>query len=247
MQTDYKNIKKQFEKSMGDYDKNAVVQGLIAEKMIIELLKISSEFENILELGCGTGLLTKRIAKNLKYKNFFGNDLVEKSKNYVKKFIPETEFLYGNALKIKPSRRMNLIISNAMFQWFDNLEKGLKIIINNLEKYGLLVFSTFAPDNFKELKDITGLTLNYKSKEEIETILKNLGLEILYCENFYEEMEFNTPLELLAHLKNTGVNSLSEKTWTVKKIKEFCDKFSKKYPKTKLTYSPIIVIAKRGK
>ena len=45
-------------------------------------------------------------------------------------------------------------------------------------------------------------------------------------------------------MKNTGVNSLSEKVWTVKKVKEFCDKFSKKYPEAKLTYSPIIVIAK---
>ena len=45
-------------------------------------------------------------------------------------------------------------------------------------------------------------------------------------------------------MKNTGVNSLSEKTWTVKKVKDFCDNFTKKYKKTKLTYSPIIIIAR---
>ena len=244
MQIDYKNIKKQFEKSMSDYDKNAIVQELIADKMIIELIKISDRFENVLELGSGTGLLTKKLAKKIKFKEFYANDLVEKSQYYVTKYIPNSHFLCGNALKIKTPRKMNIIISNAMFQWFDNLEKSIGIIKNNMETSSLLVFSTLSPDNFKEIKDITGLSLNYKSKSDIQTILKKLGFEILYSEEFYEELDFSTPLELLAHLKKTGVNSLSEKIWTIKKIKKFCDNFSKKYPKTKLTYSPIIVIAK---
>ena len=80
MPTDYKLIKKQFEKSMNDYDKNATVQDLMASKLLIELSKISTDFENILELGSGTGLLTKRIAKNLHFKLFTANDLIEKSK-----------------------------------------------------------------------------------------------------------------------------------------------------------------------
>lgn len=79
MQIDNKLIKKHFEKSMDKYDKNATVQDLMASKLIIELEKISNNFENILELGSGTGLLTKRINSHIKYKNYFANDLVEKS------------------------------------------------------------------------------------------------------------------------------------------------------------------------
>ena len=45
-------------------------------------------------------------------------------------------------------------------------------------------------------------------------------------------------------MKKTGVNSLSTKTWTVKEVKDFCDTFNKKFKETKLTYSPLIVIAK---
>lgn len=244
MPIDYKHIKKQFEKSLNDYDKNAIVQDLMASKMVLELSKHKKEFENILELGSGTGLATKRIIREIKYKNYYANDIVEKSKLYLQKIIPEVNFLHGNALKIKPNRKMDLIISNAMFQWFENLDKAIDILKFSLEKDGFLAFSTFAPDNFAELKNITGLSLQYKSQEEIKEIIEKLGFEILYCENFYEELNFKTPLELLAHMKKTGVNSLSEKTWTVKKVKDFCDRYSKKYPKTKLTYSPIIVIAK---
>ncbi len=244
MSTDIKNIKKQFEKSMSDYDKNAVVQDLTASKLVIELLKVSSDFENVLELGSGTGLLTKRLVKSIKYKNFYANDLVEKSKMYVQKFVPEVNFICGNALKVKTAKKMDLIVSNAMFQWFENFEKAVEILKTNLKPDGVLAFTTFAPSNFKEVTEITGLTLKYKSKEELENTLKNKGFEILYSEGFYEEMNFKTPLELLAHMKHTGVNSLSEKTWTVKKVKEFCEKYSKKYPKPILTYSPIIIIAR---
>lgn len=244
MPTDIKNIKKQFEKSMSDYDKNAAVQDLMASKLVIELLKISSEFENVLELGSGTGLLTKRLVKSIKFENFYANDLVDKSKIYVQKVVPAVNFICGNALKIRLAKKMDLIVSNAMFQWFENFEKAVEVLKPNLKHDGMLAFTTFAPSNFKELTDITGLSLKYKSREELEAILKNKGFEILYSEDFYEELSFKTPLELLAHMKHTGVNSLSEKTWTVKKVKEFCDKYSKKYPKVKLTYSPIIIIAR---
>ncbi len=244
MQTDIKQIKKQFEKSMNDYDKNAAVQDLMASKMILELVKISTDFENILELGSGTGLLTKRIAKNLNFKTFTANDLVEKSKIYIKKFIHNANFLHGNALKIKPSRKMDLIISNAMFQWFNNLEKAIETIKYSLKKDSILAFSTFSPENFKEITEITGLSLKYVSTEKIKEILINQGFELLYIEEFYDEIKFKTPLELLAHMKKTGVNSLSTTTWTIKEVKDFCDKFTKKYPQPKLTYSPIIIIAR---
>ena len=246
MQIDNKHIKKQFEKSMQDYDQNATVQILMALKMVFELTKISNTFENVLELGSGTGILTKRLASELDFKNYFANDLVEKSKNYVQNFIPQATFYCGNALKIKPSKKVDLIISNAMFQWFPSFEKAIQTIKSNLKSNGLLAFSTFSPDNFREITDLTGLSLQYKTKEELEQILKNEGFEILYSEQFFEELKFKNPLELLAHMKKTGVTSLSEKTWTITKVKDFCDKYSKKYPKTKLTYSPIIVIAQKG-
>lgn len=238
-----KHIKKQFEKGFDSYDKNATVQNFMASKLIIELSKISNSFNNILELGSGTGILTKKIVKNVEFENYFANDLVKKSHSYIENIIPNVIFLYGNALKIKPDKKADLIISNAMFQWFCNLKKAISTIKLSLNNNGILAFTTFSPDNFKELTEITGLTLEYRTLDEIKNILQK-DFEILYCEEFYEEMTFKTPLELLAHLKNTGVNSLSEKTWTVKKVKEFCHKFSKKYPKTKLTYAPIIIIAK---
>lgn len=243
MPADFSHIKKQFEKSMKNYNKNAVVQNMMASKMVIELSKISNSFDNVLELGAGTGLLTAKIAKDIHFKNYYANDLIEKSKMYIQKTIPDVRFLCGNALRIKPAKKMDLIVSNAMFQWFENLDKAVKILKLSLSDKGILAFSTFGAGNYKEITNITGLSLKYKTKDEIEEVLTGNGFRILYSENFYEELKFKTPLELLAHMKNTGVNSLSDKPWTITEVKDFCEKYSKMYPDTKLTYSPVIVIA----
>lgn len=244
MQINPKLIKNQFEKSMDTYNSNAIVQKLMAEKLVTAVANIQTDFENILELGSGAGLLTKEIAENFTFKNFSGNDLIEKSKIYINKIIPDANFYCGNAQRIKPLKKMDLIISNAMFQWFKNLEKVSIIYKNMLNNDGILAFSTFSQQNFKEIKDLTGLTLDYKSLEGIKAIFEK-NFEIIYTEEFSHSLNFSNPLELLAHMKNTGVNSLTSKHWTFKEVKEFCDTYKAKYPDITLTYSPIIVICKK--
>jgi hypothetical protein len=46
-------------------------------------------------------------------------------------------------------------------------------------------------------------------------------------------------------MKNTGVNSLTTKQWTFKKVKNFCDEYTKKFNEISLTYAPIIFICKK--
>ena len=244
MQVNPKLIKKHFEKSFDTYNKNAIVQKIMAEKLIENLSNIRTEFDNILELGSGTGLLTSDLVKKISFKKYFANDLIEKSKFYINKIIPDTVFYCGNAQRITPSQKMDLIISNAMFQWFENLEKVCINYKRFLKKDGILAFSTFSPENFKEIRNLTGFSLDYKSLEEIKNILKK-EFEIVYTEEFSTTLKFTNPLELLAHIKKTGVNSLTTQYWTFKEVKNFCDRYKDQYPDIPLTYCPIIVICKK--
>ena len=241
MQINPKLIKNQFEKSFETYSKNAIVQQIMAQKLVEELSNIRKNFPTVLELGSGTGLLTEYAANGLVFEKYFANDLVEKSKKYITEIIPDAVFYTGNALKIKPSKKPDLIISNAMFQWFKNLEKVTERCKNLLEKDGILAFTTFSKDNFKEIRELCGLSLEYKSLDEIISILEK-DFKILYTEEFKQTLKFNTVLELLAYMKNTGVNSLSSRHWTFKEVKEFCDNYKEKYPDISLTYSPIVII-----
>lgn len=242
MQINPKLIKNQFQKSIDTYNENAIAQKLMAEKLVTEIVKIKCEFDNILELGCGSGLLTKEISKTIKFNNYFANDLVEKSKSYVQKIIPDTIFYCGNAQKINPAQKMDLIISNAMFQWFKTINT------NNYKKMlnhgGILAFTSFSPENYREIRELTGLSLDYKTIDELQQIFEK-DFEIIHKEEFTYVMKFSTPLELLAHMKNTGVNSLTTQHWTFKEVKNFCDNYSQKFPEITLTYAPIIFICKK--
>ncbi len=240
-----KIIKNQFEKSMEKYNDNAVVQKITAEKLVQNLIKIRNDFDNVLELGSGTGLLTNELTKHINYKKYYANDLIEKSKTYLSEIIPEFTFICGNAQKITPLQKMDLIASNAMFQWFSNLEKLHTHLLNILQKDGILAFSTFSPDNYREIKELCGLSLEYRTLKELKDIFST-GFEILYTEEFEHTIEFSNPLKLLAHMKNTGVNSLTMKHWTFKEVKEFCEKYQKTYPHLPLTYAPIILICRKA-
>ncbi len=261
MQVNPKNIKKQFEKSMDKYDENAFVQRIMAEKLVEVLREYKktcqddntesiNEFQTILELGAGTGILTRELVQKLRFKNYYANDLSEKSEQYIKNIFDDQftihdsqfTFLKGNALKIKPPRKVSLIAANAVFQWLENLEKAAEYFSMMLESDGIIAFTTFTPQNFKEIRDLTGLSLDYKTPEQIRRALK--GYKILHMEEFEHTLTFQNPLELLAHMKHTGVNSLSQ-NWSFADVKDFCDRYTQKYPQITLTYAPVIVIAQK--
>ena len=129
-----------------------------------------------------------------------------------------------------------------MFQWFKNID--FCHYANMLEKDGILAFSTFLQGNFSEIREVTGLSLEYKTIDEITAALSE-SFEILHVEEFTEVLDFNSPLEVLAHMKNTGVNSLSSTHWTFKEVKEFCANYTLRYPKAQLTYVSAVIVARR--
>lgn len=238
MQLDPKTIKKHFQKSIDKYSENAIVQKLMAQKLAGALRE--NRYENILEIGSGAGLLTAELA-NFDYKSFCANDLVDKSELYVKKYIPQAKFFGGDFRRIKLGQKFDLITSNAVFQWFEDLDKVLTTCSKLLNKNGILAFSTFTPDNFTEFKTVSGLSLNYKSEQELINNLSTM-FEIVSVEKFEYKIKFDNPLQILAHMKNTGVNSLSKNKWGIKEVKSFCDKYKEMVPDLSLTYSPIIIV-----
>lgn len=241
MQTNPEIIKKHFQKSIEKYNDNAVVQKITAELMVQRIK--NKTFNRVLEIGAGAGLLTGMISKNCSFNNYTANDLIEKSEDYVKKYVYNTEFIAGDFREITFQDKFDLIVSNAVFQWFEDLEEVLEKCSKMLKKNGILLFSTFSPENFNEFHEITGLTLKYKSEDEIRIILEK-DFEIIKLETFDYVMNFSSPMEILTHMKNTGVNSLAKTRWTITDIRDFCKNYKKRFSENTLTYSPIIVMAK---
>ncbi|MCM1264615.1 MAG: malonyl-ACP O-methyltransferase BioC [Candidatus Gastranaerophilales bacterium] len=230
-------IKQRFSKSLNTYQDSAIVQKQMAEKISENLSGLT--FENILELGCGTGFVTKRIAANCKFSSYDAVDIVNGCESYIKQISNKINFINTDIEEYSTEKKYNLIISNASLQWLEDFESFVKKIKNNLADNGLFVFTLFGKENFKELKTITGKSLRYYSNEELAEIFNEFNLKI--SEDIIT-LNFQTPKDVLYHIKNTGVNSINQEHWTKSDLKQFEDDYLKlNNGKITLTYHPIYI------
>ena len=233
-------VKKRFSKSLKTYEDNAVIQKIMAKKLI-ELL-VLKEYNSIFEIGCATGILTKEIKKNLTFKEYIANDIVEKSQEYINKIIYPNIFLGGDIEEVELNKKYNLIISNASLQWCNDIEKVLEKLINSLEENGTLAISIFGDNNLKEIKDIFHLENNTYSLNKLKKSLSKYKLITFEEEEI--KIEFENPIMVLKHLKLTGVNAIKEVVLSKKKLQEFEEEYTKKYQnngKVILTYNPVYI------
>lgn len=236
-------VKKRFEKSLLSYDENAIVQKMMASKLISLLPQ--TDFNSIFEIGCATGILTKEIKNHTEFNIYCANDIVENSKDFITKIIPESTFISGDIEEIKLTEKYDLIISNACLQWCNNIESTLEKLMNSLTKNGILLISIFGNENLKEIKDIFNIeNQNY----DIENLKKFLSKYNFQLQEEYHQLEFTSLTEILKHLKNTGVNAIREIKLTKTKLKELEHKYAEKYTVNNsviLTYNPVYLIIKK--
>lgn len=196
-----------FSKSSKNYDKFAKVQKYMSEKLIGYLDE--DKYVNILEIGCGTGILTDRLLK--KYpesiidlcdiSSQMLNKVEEKYKNRINNYI------LGDIEELEINKKYDLIISNASFQWFSHLERTLEKLKDHLNNNGLLLFSTFGEGTYKELIDsfkMVGEGYVYSQDFLPADFFRERGYEIY--EEVYKE-EYISLSDFLRAIKGVGASS----------------------------------------
>ena len=232
-------IQKRFAKNLDTYNDNAKIQKKMAESLLSFLDR--KDFNDILEIGCGTGFLTQLVNEKFSFKTYTANDIVESCEKYVKEINPKINFIPADIEKAveNSDKKYDLIISNAVFQWVENLESFIKLLISKLNDDGVLLFSTFGPENFREVNFVLGKTLPYYSANELQEIIKGYKSVV---EQEMHVMAFKTPKDILKHIKSTGVNALEMVSWTKTDMQKFengYNNFCSGIPT--LTYHPIYV------
>ena len=239
-------VKKRFQKSLNTYDENAIVQKQMAEKLISLLPR--NKYNCIFEVGCATGILTHKIKKKINFEFYSANDIVEDSKPFIDKIIPGNQFIYGDIEEIKLTSNYDLIISNACLQWCSKPNKTISNLIKHLNNKGVLAISIFGDSNLCEITNILDINNKDYLMSDIKNELKKYNVINYLEENI--ELFFNTPKDILKHLKLTGVNSVSDIHFTKSTLKEFEDKYRILYKRDKgyiLTYNPVYIIISTDK
>ncbi|HEG6228761.1 TPA: malonyl-ACP O-methyltransferase BioC [Campylobacter jejuni] len=217
-----------------DYEKHAKVQDFMGLKLceILKNLRIS-HFEKVFEFGCGRGELSKKLQNFITFDEYLKNDILDFKENSSILIFDMNEIAKQDLSKEK----FDLIVSNATLQWLD-LKRIIPSLRDMLNQNGILLLSTFAEQNLKEIKQNTGFGLNYFSLNELEQIFKVYFNEVKITQELIK-LSFDNALDVFRHLKLSGVNSLGFYPLNKGFLKEFEEKFQ-----NKLTYHPVFILCK---
>ncbi|EOI5493909.1 malonyl-ACP O-methyltransferase, partial [Campylobacter jejuni] len=199
---------------------------------ILKNLRIS-HFEKVFEFGCGRGELSKKLQNFITFDEYLKNDILDFKENSSILIFDMNEIAKQDLSKEK----FDLIVSNATLQWLD-LKRIIPSLRDMLNQNGILLLSTFAEQNLKEIKQSTGFCLNYFSLNELEQIFKVYFNEVKITQELIK-LSFDNALDVFRHLKLSGVNSLGFYPLNKGFLKEFEEKFQ-----NKLTYHPVFILCK---
>lgn len=254
---DKQRIEQRFAQAILSYDQAAVAQQQINQQLL-QLLQTyinQDAFESVLEVGCGTGQLSELLANNLNINQWTINDLNEQAitqtkvrlanQNNVTYIQGDAEFLFTQ--KAFQSPHLDIIVSASTVQWFENPEHFIRLAEQALMSDGILLFSTFLPQNLLEIKQLTEIGLDYPSIQQWQEWLQP-HFEILAWQTPVIKLTFDHPIDVLQHLKQTGVTGIQSKPWSKGRLREFCQRYQQLFThdgQVTLTYTPLLVLASK--
>lgn len=236
---DSAKIAKRFEKALPSYDNYAVAQNR-AISMLMEMLpkELMDKPLDILEIGVGSGLMSKRIAEKSHIKSYTFIDLYPLPKFGIcedeKYIVADAELWVNRMAEDKNSKKFDLIISANTIQWFADVRTFFRNASNLLKPDGFLLCSTFLKGNLAELDVYRTSPLHYHSRTEIEKYLAET-FSIFITDEETLELSFDSVREMFLHLKATGVGGGT----TISRSKLF----GVLPEKPALTYKPLYILA----
>ena len=244
-------VHRRFSRALGTYSGNASVQADTAAKLLAMLPE--RQWSRIFEIGCADGLLTRMLLGTGRsgFEKFFVNDLCEESAAYISDVLESgAEFIPGDAETIVFPENIDLLISASTIQWMTDLKSFLAKCASCLAPGGVMALSTFGPENLREIRRITGEGLDYYDVETLKTLLPE-SVELVAIEQELVVEHFPSPFDVLRHLKLTGVNSLSGRSWSKSSLEAFVADYNSLSTnpsgKVPLTFHPIRLIGVNGK
>lgn len=215
-----------FSKHVTTYDKHAQLQKSMAERLASFLPDPLPE--SILEIGCGTGMFTRHLLAR-SVKTLALNDIALAMINHLKtrNEVPaKTQTIVGNAETLD-FPQVDMIVANAVFQWFQNPLATLKRLNSFLPPGGRLVFSTFGPQTLKEFREAGGMEspITMHSFSHWENTIREAGLRISKSDSEIRKVFFADALTLAKNLQQIGAAPLrSANTGELKKLIRNYDK-----------------------
>lgn len=242
-----KTITRNFSKRANSYDQYAYIQRIVAKDLLAKIVKYHRE--NILDIGCGTGIFTQLLAKQFPKSQItafdFSENMIKLAKDKLK--TSRVEFQVAAIEDFSSGKKFDLITANASLHWLEDLNSFLWRYKNMLNQSGIIVFSLFGRETFYELNQALELISSGKEKIAAAKFLRKEDLEGVLKANFSKvelerkiyKQEFKCLKDLLDSIKYCGIRGESVYPglfWTAKRISKLEDIYREKFSKIKVSY-----------
>ena len=218
-----------FSKHAKSYDRYAQLQKSMAERLA-SLLPTPLP-DNVLEIGCGTGLFTRHLLTQ-SIKKLLLNDIAPGMFEIIKSSLPlpsNVNILPGNAERIIFDK-LDLVCANAVFQWFQEPQTTLRKLNQALTENGELIFSTFGPRTLIEFRETSNLASPIKlyNSDTWEKMIQRSGFTIKYSDVETRKIFFSSTMTLLKNLQQIGATPMRlVKTGGLRKLmRDYDSRFS---------------------
>lgn len=166
MKFNRKAVRQHFSRAACAYDEAAVLQKAVAAHLDERLDLVKLQPGRILDVGAGTGILTEKMLARYPKAQVVAVDLSEAMLRWAHQKLKVRGSLLQKLRSKCPADLVaadvyqlpfadgtfDLVVSNLMLQWCDDLDAALRELRRVLRPEGLLLFTSFGPNTLKELR-----------------------------------------------------------------------------------------------
>lgn len=154
---DRRAVAQAFDRASAGYDAAAVLQERVREELLGRLDELKVAPQAVLDLGAGTGHAARALKRRFPRATVVASDIAagmlqraRSQSGWLRRFARVRADAY--ALPFRDGA-FDLVFSNLMLQWCDDLDLACAELARVLKPGGLLLLSTFGPDTLRELRE----------------------------------------------------------------------------------------------
>ncbi len=203
-------IRDNFSRSAGHYEKYADIQANLAQELLEEVVGAGYKTDAVLDIGCGTGWLLGQLKRFLPQSRLCGLDISLEMARQARAKIGRVLAADAAFLPFK-DKALDLVLSNAVYQWVPDLEAAFKEAYRVLKPGGCFMFNCFGAKTLRELRQCFEIEKTFLPQADlIREALERSGfscseLKVRDCSRNFDHLT-----DILSWLKYIGVNRLNQ-------------------------------------
>ena len=184
----HQTLAQRFSAAAPMYEPLAQIQSRVVDQL--SLLLPQTAPKRILDAGCGTGLLTRKLISTFPTSRIDAVDISHAMLHQAQANIQHDtiEWIQHSLSTFAPDHRYDLITSSSALHWMEPFSEGLNYLLTHLAHNGYFLCALMLKDTLKELHDARNIVAPNKKPqgalpklEMINQILQQHGLHIELC------------------------------------------------------------------